>query len=203
LSSRRSGFTLLELLLVLLVLAFFIGLALAAFSGGQARRDLDHSAARLVSSLKWARERAILTGRRHRLVVAEDGDSAWLEDEADPLDEPGVFAPSEGPWGRASGFEKILEGEARVAEVALDLDPDPAEEAEEEKGLAYFYFEPRGSSRDGRIVLVAGEEDEELVRYVRVRSLTGKARVVEGEEDVDEEEDAEPEVVWTLAGVFR
>lgn len=192
-SPPRRAFTLLELLLVLAILALFAGLAAASF-GGSERRDVDHSASRLVASLRWCRERAILTGRRHRVVVEADGRSAWVEDETDPLDDPGVFEASPGPWGRREGSFGLIQGETRVRAVGFDLALAAwSEPEEEEPDRSHVTFETTGRTRSARFQLEAGD----ATAIVRLVGSTGRARVLTVEELAERaQEEEEPAEVW-------
>src|SRR3982751_5148497 len=65
--SRSRGFTLLELIVVLLVLSVLFAMAAPSMSGFGAGRAAKQTASQIVSLSRWARERAISEGRTYRL----------------------------------------------------------------------------------------------------------------------------------------
>ena len=63
----RRGFTLLELIVVLLVLSVLFAMAAPTMSGFGAGRQAKQAASQIVSLARWAREQAISEGRAYRL----------------------------------------------------------------------------------------------------------------------------------------
>ena len=66
-SISRRGFTLLELIVVLLVLSVLFAMAAPSMSGFGAGRAAKQTASQIVSLSRWAREQAISEGRTYRL----------------------------------------------------------------------------------------------------------------------------------------
>jgi Tfp pilus assembly protein FimT len=135
---RRAGaFTLLELIAVTLLIGLVAGLALPNFAalGEQGLRD---QARELAGDLELARERALVTGVRHRLVLDLEGGSWWTEREAPPEAEaetvvaaggvrvalsPPHAARSESEWTPApdrSGREHLLAEDVSFDGVELE-----------------------------------------------------------------------------------
>jgi type II secretion system protein H len=77
-SARRAGFTLLEIMAVVAIFALVAGIAMPNFSRLQTRR-LDAVASDLVAQIDLARQRAIVTGVPHRLVIDIDGGGYRIE----------------------------------------------------------------------------------------------------------------------------
>ena len=67
----RSGFSLIEVLAVLVIFALMAGVVLPNF-GIRGARILDEESRRLASTLEFARQRAVMTGKPHRVVVDLD-----------------------------------------------------------------------------------------------------------------------------------
>ncbi len=63
----RRGFTLLELIAVMMVLAILLAIVAPSLSGFGAGRKADEAAANLVSLSRWAREQAVAEGRTYRV----------------------------------------------------------------------------------------------------------------------------------------
>jgi type II secretion system protein H len=69
--SLRTGFSLIEVLAVLVIFALLAGVVLPNF-GIRGARILDEESRRLASTLEFARQRAVMTGKPHRVVVDLD-----------------------------------------------------------------------------------------------------------------------------------
>jgi type II secretion system protein H len=99
--TRERGFTLIEVLAVLLIFALLAGVALPNL-GLRTSRALDDESKRLASELEFARQRAVMTGVSHRLLFDLDEDAYWIEwfvsDQA-PGDEEAAVAPAEDERG--------------------------------------------------------------------------------------------------------
>lgn len=68
---RSLGFSLIEVLAVLVIFALMAGVVLPNF-GIRGARILDEESQRLASTLEFARQRAVMTGKPHRVVVDLD-----------------------------------------------------------------------------------------------------------------------------------
>jgi prepilin-type N-terminal cleavage/methylation domain-containing protein len=75
---RRGGFTLIELIAVVAIIALVLGLALPNLSI-RSRRIVEGAAEQLAGGLYLARQRAVATGAQHRAVLDLDAGVWWLE----------------------------------------------------------------------------------------------------------------------------
>ena len=73
-----TGFTLIEMLAVAAIIALVVGIALPNF-GLRSRRATEDEARKLAANLEFARQRSVMTGVPHRLVIDVEGGSYWLE----------------------------------------------------------------------------------------------------------------------------
>lgn len=179
-SSRRTGFTLLELLLVLLVVSTLALLVAPRLSGSTRLGRLRAQARTLVALGRRAKARAASEGRTYLLVVDGAEREARLARARDPLaapddeEDPEREAPAEGEsWSRPLAFEDDVE----LVEVAVaEEERDPAEEV-------VLAFRPQGDCDAASLVLEADGDRLE----VTLDGPLGLARVADPDA---EEEDA-------------
>lgn len=89
---RSSGFTLLEILVAIAIIAILTGAALIALGGFGRQSDAQTTAEQLAALLRLAAEESALTGREIGLRVEDSqfsflvlADNAWLPLDSDPL----------------------------------------------------------------------------------------------------------------------
>lgn len=109
-----EGFTLIEMLLVLVLIAALSSLLVAALAGRQDAHALRVGARDLAGALRYAAEQSRLRGRCHRLVLLDEG-LAFRVEAADPV-ETDAFTPVEGQAGR----KRALAGGVRILSVASE-----------------------------------------------------------------------------------
>lgn len=104
----RAGFTLIEILAVVLILGLLMTLLLPAIGAGGGR-NLRKQGDRVAATLELARQRAVVTGKPHRVVLDLENGSfgvEWLVSE-----------------GRAFGEDEEAVAEDPVADGLVDLAP--------------------------------------------------------------------------------
>jgi general secretion pathway protein H len=126
---RPAGFTLLEILMVLVIGAAMYGLILSATFRGASSADLKSAARALAAGLRHAQTTAMTTRRDSILTVDLEGREFMVSGDAQPRQLP-----------------KDLE---------LKLYTAQSEVTSERRGAIRFY--PDGSSTGGRITVAAGE----------------------------------------------
>ncbi len=77
--NRQTGFTLLELIVVLFLMTLIAGLSLALFSNRSSSAALDASARELVAMMKRARSASIVNGQVQTVIVDLDSSRYGLE----------------------------------------------------------------------------------------------------------------------------
>jgi len=175
-SPRRSappqgdaGFTLLEMVLVLTVIVVVASLAVPRLAGSIASARVTKGTERLFAAAREAHARAVLRGLRTRLVLDREARAFWVEEERQPLREPGEWSEMPGreekPYTLAEGvrFGQIrIDGE-EITDVALEL-----------------RFRPDGTADDA---LVTVENEDGDIGMIEVRGLTGRVRILRSEKD--------------------
>lgn len=73
LTSRQTGFTLIEILVVMVLLGLLSGVAVFTLGSGKQQRELANEAQRLHALLRMASEEAILTNSEIGFSIDEDG----------------------------------------------------------------------------------------------------------------------------------
>jgi prepilin-type N-terminal cleavage/methylation domain-containing protein len=117
---RSAGFSLIEVLAVLVIFALLAGVVIPNF-GIRSARLLDEESQRLASSLEFARQRAVMTGRTQRLILDLDRNTYQLEAFGPP---PGVEIEEE-ELAAAAPVEEDLTHPALSPPVREDLDYYP------------------------------------------------------------------------------
>lgn len=137
-----AGYTLLELVLVLAVLAIALAAVAPTLSGFGQGRKAEEAAARFVAVARWARSQAISDGATYRIVIAPD-EARWTVQ----MESGETYIDIPGPLGRSYTAPE---------EVTLETDA-PTEEDQQ-----VIYFEPSGRS-DVATVRFKGRRGEVVV----------------------------------------
>ncbi len=151
------------------IIALVVGIALPNF-GLRSRRAMEDEAKQLAANLEFARQRSVMTGVPHRLVIDVEGGSYWLEwlvSEARALGEEDLL---ELPVYELGGRQEIPMAPPRAAERSYHALPgslghtarvreivriDGIETAGGflERGLVNIVFERDGTSESAQILL--------------------------------------------------
>jgi len=161
---RASGFTLLELLVVLLIFGLLVGFAVLAV-GGSASRQMEQEARRLVELAGLARDESLLTGQARALGFSRDGyaflEQVFLDDQRVtwvPLER----APLTPRSLERLGLELRLRQEGRA--VPLDDRADRAQVLFNGAGeLTPFELDLRPDGPASKLLRITGTRDGRLV----------------------------------------
>lgn len=133
-AGAREGFSLLELVFVLLILAGVLALAVPSLRGFGESRQVRDTAANVLVLAKYARFRAVCEGREYRLHIDRTRARYWLETTAD------------------EGFERPMRSFGRVFYFPDTMLVEWLEsDAAERKG--YIGFAPNGRADAARLRL--------------------------------------------------
>jgi prepilin-type N-terminal cleavage/methylation domain-containing protein len=96
--SPQPGFTLIELICVMLIIAIMAALIAPSFTKFGASRGLDNAGRRVVALAQYARAQAISQAKTYRLNFDESSGKFWLTVDDDGS---GVFTPPANDWGQS------------------------------------------------------------------------------------------------------
>jgi type II secretion system protein H len=148
--SRRlggSGFTLLELTLVLLIISVVIGLALPRLRD-KGRAEMESHAGRLMQTFRLLRSEAVLNGYSYRLVYDLDQQRYWVMPDEQSAD-LAAFAADMGSLARGTQIHEPV----AIADVVL-----PTLAGKVAQGQVYTVFYPDGTVDPTVIHLSNGRE---------------------------------------------
>lgn len=150
--TAQQGFTLAELILVMLLLVLIVGVVAPRFSGSLPGAKLNKATSDLHAVIQKVRADAVILVRLHRLNI-DPGDqnhpgTFWVEVEEDPLRNPGVFSqPTKGP------LRHVFD----LPEDVIFYSVEGAGPSDSGTGDV-FTFRPDGTVEDGTIVLALGTD---------------------------------------------
>jgi prepilin-type N-terminal cleavage/methylation domain-containing protein len=162
-ADNRPGYTLVELLIVLAVLALILGLSLPAFRRLSSRNDVLDSARLLRAELVRARLRAIETGRP-LLFQYQLGSGSF---QIVPADDPNLSPRGSDEMSAAAAVVDAADRLPALHVGVVFVDPTQA------SGVASELFDESG-----------GEWSEPIVFYANGRSHNGRFQVANGEYQV-------------------
>jgi len=160
---RRGGFTLLELIAVLVLISTVLAIAAPSLRGFVHGRQTADTAARMLALTRLARSRAICRGAIHRLNIDQESGEYWLTVQVG-----GAFVEMETDDGRR--YELPL---------GVSVTADEAE-VESEDSVWHVQFYPDGRCDPATLELSGSEGD---VLYVTCPSPSERFRVVLTEEE--------------------
>ena len=159
-SNDPSGFTLLELTVVLIILTVVLGLVLPEASSFLFRSDMKASSRRLAGAVAYARSQAMLEGRLWELTLDLDADSFWAAAVAE----------------ESSSDPDTIKKRALVGEVRF-MDVKKLPEEIKRAGRVALHFHPKGLVEPA-VIHLAGPGKQ--IQTLFVKAFNGRLLVQEG-----------------------
>ena len=211
--SIRSGFTLVELLLAVVLVLLLFGAVVFNFSTFQRGASLDEGATQLEALLRLARAQASSSGRQVQISFEEDVGEGFTVSlgnlrvmwEPDPLGAPGIFADLPEAAGYVRGitelvsieYVRLLENDAAENTGGSGTETNSAPAAGETLRVTFppVAFFPDGSSDSTEITLASRNDEDHRRLAVRLAGVTGLIRraFLSAREKSGEPELTEPE----------
>jgi type II secretion system protein H len=165
--SREKGFTLLELILVMVIISTVLAMAAPSLRGFFSSRKTHDAASNILSLIRFARSQAITEGHTYRLNFDSDEGVYWLTSDAE-----GAFSAPSTEFGR----EFDLPDDTTVE---IEKDDDKKNKNDKEDQKTYIAFFSQGMAETGTITLTdrSGEEIK-----ITSPSPAEPYRIVESEE---------------------
>jgi prepilin-type N-terminal cleavage/methylation domain-containing protein len=168
-SLGTAGFTLMELIIVLTILAMMSAAVVPIFGGTFATVQSDHAVRDLVATIKYAQERAVTDMKEYRLYL-------------DPATNAYFLLSVKNPDERTKQFEALSErqGETVVLPERLKLGKSKAKK-DRSRNMAYVAFYPNGACDKATLAVV---RDDGLGKHIETEGSLGRINVSEKWETV-------------------
>jgi prepilin-type N-terminal cleavage/methylation domain-containing protein len=154
------GFTLVEMLLVIAILALMLGLALGTLSGTLQDVQLKESANRLAALLRSARAEAANTGCQFRLAFDAQTGKPQLTYEPEPLTAPGQFQPYVAWWVQQAALDPSVKIASCQPTGAMGLAAPDSAVDQAASPYTDICFYPDGGSDSARLLLTCTDPDQ-------------------------------------------
>jgi type II secretion system protein H len=176
--SRQSGFTLLELMVVLVLIAIMTALIIPEMRGTLADAQLRSTARELVGVFNLAYSQAVTVNRPHRVRIDPRARRYQLEWASSGSEQSGRFAPVTGINGCQGTWDEKIRLEIRKSPRSPQA---PDEEQLLESGVVSFetiLFLPDGTA-DSTEIHLEDQTGSELV--LAIHPTTARVRIIESQ----------------------
>jgi prepilin-type N-terminal cleavage/methylation domain-containing protein len=171
----RRGFTLLEVILVLVIIAVVATLGVASFWGSMTSQRIKESPIAIATLLKTARSEAALTGKRLTVTFDSATGQPAVSIEGDPLLAPGKFQEYPVWWATQAALpeEVSLVKCELTGNSAACQDPSLPGSAGGEQKFATIMFYPDRSCDNARILLQSTLADDTWAAELDLNGIDG------------------------------
>ncbi len=171
--STGRGFTLLEILVVLLVIGVLAGMIVPGIGAGRSKAQLREASQQLWQAARFTQQRALLRGVDHRLVLLPEGmvGGPGFRVEmvgADATAEDGYALLTDGAFKPTRFAPGVTYGPIEIGGASLSLD-----------GRRVIGFRAAGDADAAAVVLLGVSGDRALAHTVLVSPNSGRVERVE------------------------
>ncbi len=175
---RRSGFSMLEMMLVLAIVLVVAALAVPALQGTIGNQAIVSGTDRVQAAMGQARVQAIRSGDVHALFYQRNGQ--WFD--VAPLNDHGKLTSQRSNGGQSVSIhdrelsENWLPRQVRfvAGETEINARSEAASEGSNARLDAVLFY-PDGTSQDARLLL---QDERGRTMAVELRGLTGMAKTI-------------------------
>lgn len=186
-TNAESGFSLMEIMVVLAIIAVLSSISMPALRGFAATRRLKTSARAIVDTLGFARDMAITENNTHLVVFDIDGNRYWLaSSETFDIQNPAASAGRTTNSGTANGQQMMVSRTDGVMGIPRPLNKGitiaslvtTINGANQQmiSGVDYVYFSPTATSVDTTVYLRNIDND---YISINVEAATGRSSIQE------------------------
>jgi prepilin-type N-terminal cleavage/methylation domain-containing protein len=176
----KRGFSLIELLLVLVVLAMLGAVVIDNLSGSLEQTQAREQVTRLSTLLRALRAEAANTGRKFHLGFDSQSGKPQVSIEKDPLGQPGVYEPYQQWWvslvdptetaARVVSCRRTGGDDLDESQMSLDESPD-----QQQAALETLCFSPSGASDSARLVVYDQDPQRPWAVEITLNGVDGSA----------------------------
>ncbi len=186
-SGFNDGFSMMEIMLVIIIISILTSISMPAFRGFAASRRLKTSAQAIVDTLTFAREMAITERHTHLVVIDITGSRYWLAssetfDVQNPIASVGrtanapVASGGQAAVSRTSGIMGIPKQISEGITIASMITNYSGATQQITTGAGFVYFTPTSTS-ENTIIYLRNLSDN--VVAITVEGVTGRSSVQE------------------------
>ncbi len=162
-SRTENGFTLIELILVLVIISIAFAIVAPAVGNRLGGNDPKRTAAQLRTTLELLRLRALTDGIEQRLVIDPEDNQYWQESGQ-------VVAREDGEEESERADEQVIASDEDLQFSATSL-------WVREEGEVEFRFYPDGTNSGGEITIAQQRGANEIAYIIALNPLLGTATV--------------------------
>lgn len=169
-TTGKGGFTLVELLVVIVLMTVLATMALPRLAGASGAAQLRTAAGQLLTTGRYARNYAVTHRTICRLVVDGQGGRYELLRQSDPRNEPNEFSPLRWGIGKAVGLAKPI----RFEQIRIEPRNRAGDRAP--RRGQYIQFDPGGQADAAVLIVTDGRQAYSLL----VAPHTGRVWMEDG-----------------------
>jgi len=177
---RNSGFTLVEVLLVVAIIGMVMSLGLPAISNVTGHR-LASTTRQFVGLIRTIRNDSILLNQAHRLVINLDKNSYWVENQTrdgllNEVEDPTKYKKGEAPPSQFNISPKYTKEPREMPGGVVFTGVYKEKEGLRDTGIVFIHFFPNGIN-DQAILYLAKAGSPESAYSLIVRPTSGRVDI--------------------------